>query len=69
MFKKEFYCTNVHWKARRPITFFVAFIGTLVCQREHGHISICIFFMTRELSESVIGKELTLVHMILVDIF
>ena len=33
VFRKEFSCTLVHWKARRPIAFTVALLGTLVFPR------------------------------------
>ena len=69
MFRKEFSCTLVHWQARRPITFTVALLGTLVFPREHGHINTCICSVARVLFEGVNGKELTLVPMILAEIF
>ncbi|XP_027768841.1 uncharacterized protein LOC107009842 [Solanum pennellii] len=69
MFRKEFSCTLVHWQARRPIAFTVALLGTLVFPREHGHISTCICSVARVLFESVNGEELTLVPMILAEIF
>ena len=69
MFRKEFSCTLVHWKARRPIAFTVALLGTLVFPREHAHISTCICSVAHVLFEGVNGEELTLVPMILEEIF
>ncbi|KAH0655787.1 hypothetical protein KY285_030669 [Solanum tuberosum] len=69
MFRKEFSCTQVHWQVRRPITFAVALLGTLVFPREHGYISTCICSVARVLFEGVDGEELTVVPMILAEIF
>ncbi|KAH0665446.1 hypothetical protein KY285_026652 [Solanum tuberosum] len=69
MFRKEFSCTQVHWQVRRPIAFAVALLGTLVFPREHGYISTCICSVARVLFEGVDGEELTVVPMILAEIF
>ncbi|KAH0665699.1 hypothetical protein KY285_026905 [Solanum tuberosum] len=69
MIRKEFSCTYVHWQARRPIAFVMALLGTVVFPREHGHISTCICSVARVLFEGVNGEELTLVPMILAEIF
>ncbi|KAH0737449.1 hypothetical protein KY290_036154 [Solanum tuberosum] len=58
VFRKEFSSTYVHWQARRPITFVVALLGTLVFPREHGHISTCICSVARVLFEGVNGDSL-----------
>ena len=69
MFRKEFSCTLVHCQDRRPIAFTVALLGTLVFPREHGHISTCIGSVARVLFEGVNGEELTVVPMILAELF
>ncbi|KAG5606437.1 hypothetical protein H5410_027929 [Solanum commersonii] len=69
LFRKEFSCTQVHWQVRRPITFAVALLGTLVFPREHGYISTCICSVARVPFEGVDGEELTVVPMILAEIF
>ncbi|KAG5631046.1 hypothetical protein H5410_002763 [Solanum commersonii] len=69
LFRKEFSCTQVHWQVRRPIAFAVALLGTLVFPREHGYISTCICSVARVLFEGVDGEELTVVPMILAEIF
>ncbi|KAG5585233.1 hypothetical protein H5410_045667 [Solanum commersonii] len=43
--------------------------GTLVFPREHEYISTCICFVARVLFEGVDGEELTVIPMILVEIF
>jgi len=69
LFRKKFSCTYVHWQARRPITFAVTLLGTLMFPQEHEHISTCICSVARVLFEGVNGEELTLVPMILAKIF
>ncbi|KAG5617061.1 hypothetical protein H5410_016885 [Solanum commersonii] len=49
--------------------FAVALLGTLVFPREHGYISTCICSVARVLFEGVDGEELTVVPMILAEIF
>ncbi|KAK4341161.1 hypothetical protein RND71_039662 [Anisodus tanguticus] len=53
-FKKEFYGTTAHWRARRPIVCVVTLLGTLVFPLEYEKISICICVVAR-----AVLKELT----------
>ena len=47
----------------------MALLGTLVFSREHGHICTCICSVARVLFEGVNGEEITLVPIILEEIF
>ena len=69
MFRKEFSCILVHWQARHSIALVVTLLGTLMFPREHGHISPCICSVARVLFEGVNGEEITLVPIILEEIF
>ncbi|KAF3674651.1 LOB domain-containing protein 23 [Capsicum annuum] len=69
LFKKEFNCTSTHWRARRPIAFVIALLGDFGISIRIWRDQYLHMFCDSITFKGVDGAEITLVPMILAEIF
>lgn len=69
IFKKKFSCSAETWEKKRLDAFSIALLGTFVFLRELGKIDTNIGSMVQTLSRGINNMEVTLVPMILAEIF